>query len=88
MSVSKIETTDDVYRFVERLKSECQEHGATELSLKLDDALCLGSSGLEILGAIRHTIISNLTSVERLLGVAGKDEANQVIGFVDKAFGR
>lgn len=88
MSASHIKTTDDVYQFVERLKSECQKNGATELFAQLDDSLHLGSSGLEMLGAIRQTIIDNRASIERLLGASGKDEANQVVGFVDSAFGR
>jgi len=88
MSASQIKTADDVYRFVERLKSECQKNGATALLAQLDDALHLGSSGLEILGAVRQTIIGNRAFIERLLGAAGKDEANQVVVFVDKAFGR
>lgn len=88
MSASQIKTADDVYRFVERLKSECQNSGATELLAQLDDALHLGSSGLEILGAVRQTIIGNRALIERLLGAARKDEANQVVAFVDGAFGR
>lgn len=88
MNASQIKTADDVYRFVEHLKSECQKNGATELFAQLDDALHLGSSGLEILGAVRHTILNNRASIERLLGAGGKDEANQVLIFVDKAFGR
>ena len=88
MSASQIKTTDDAYRFVERLKSECQKNGATALLAQLDDALHLGSSGLEILGVVRQAIINNRASIEQLLGAAGKDEANQVVVFVDKAFGR
>lgn len=88
MSELKIKTADDVYRFVERLKSECQKQRATDLVTQLDDALHQGSSGLEILGAIRQTIISNRASIERLLDRAGKNEANQVVAFVDRAFGR
>ena len=88
MSASHIETAEDVYRFVEHLKSECQKNGATELFGQLDDALHLGSSGLEILGAVQQTIIRNRASIERLLGATGKDEATQVVAFVDKAFGR
>ncbi len=88
MMAFQIKTADDVYRFVERLKSQCRENGAIDLFAELDDALSLGSSGLEILGAIRQAIINNRASIERLLGAAGKDEANQVVAFVDEAFGR
>jgi len=88
MSASQIKTADDVYHFVERLKSECQKNGASALLDQLDDALHLGSSGLEIMGAVRQAIIGNRALIERLLGAAGKDEAKQVVAFVDSAFGR
>ena len=88
MSTSRITTAEDVYRFVDRLKLESEKHGANALSAELDDALHLGSSGLEILGAVRQTMIANLPAIERLLGPTGKEEAKQVIAFVDSAFGR
>ena len=70
-------TTEDVYRFVQRLKAESERQGEVSLASRLDDALNLGSSGLEILGAI-----------ERLLGPDGDVEARQIVSFVDRAFGR
>jgi hypothetical protein len=88
MSESKIETAADVYRFVERLSSECQTNGAIDLLHQLDDALHLGSSGLEILGAIRHILINNRVAIEQLLGADGKDKAQQIVGFVDREYGR
>ena len=84
MSISRITTVDDVYRFVDRLKLEANSHGAAALATQLDDALHLGSSGLEILGAIRQTLITNRTSIEQLLGPSGKEEADQVIAFVTR----
>ncbi len=88
MSNSQIKTADDVYRFVERLKAQSEKRGPRELATKLDEALHLGSSGLEILGAIRQTIIENRAAIEQMLGSSEKDEAKQVIAFVDRAFGR
>lgn len=88
MSTTQIKTADDVYQFVERLQLECQKNGATDLLAQLDDALHLGSSGLEILGAVRQTVINNRALITRLLGTDGKDEANQVLIFVDRIFGR
>jgi hypothetical protein len=83
-----INNAGDVYQFVERLKMQCQENGQTELHKKLDDALHLGSSGLEIIGAIQQTLKNNYNVIEQLLGSEGKIAADQVIAFVDKAFGR
>jgi hypothetical protein len=88
MSALQINTAEDVYQFGERLKSECQKAGAMELFGQLDEALHLGSSGLEILGAIRQTIMDDRAAIERLLGPAGTGEAKQVVAFVDMAFGR
>ena len=85
---SQIKTADDVYRFVERLKAESERVGRPELVVQLDDAMHLGSSGLEILGAIRQVLLNNRNAIEALLGAVAKTEAEQVINFVDKAFGR
>jgi hypothetical protein len=67
---------------------ESEKHGAHTIASELREALQLGSSGLEILGAIRLALIVNRTGIERLLGPAGIEEADQVIAFVDRAFGR
>jgi hypothetical protein len=88
MTTLQITTPNDVYQLVERLKTACQQNGAAELFNRLDDAMNLGSSALEILGAIRQTFIGNRSEVERLLGRNGKEEVDGVIAFVDKAYGR
>lgn len=88
MITSKINSVDDIYRFVERLKAEAEKHDRMELATELDDALHLGSSGLEILGGIRQVIVNNASAIEQLLGRSGKEEAEQIVAFVDKTFGR
>jgi hypothetical protein len=88
MTAPTITTTDEVYAFVAQLKAEAEKRGDTNFAAELDDALCLGSSGLEILGAIRKMLIENRAKVESLLGADGQNKAVQVITFVDKAFGR
>lgn len=88
MSTSRITTADDVYRFVERLKAQSEKHDARALAMELDDAQHLGSSGLEVLGAIRQTLVANGPVIERLLGPLGSEEAKEVIAFVDRALGR
>ena len=71
------------------LRSSKQEkRGNTDVASELDDALHLGSSGLEILGAIRKTLVENHGEVETILGLGGWKKAAKVIAFVDKAFGR
>ncbi len=83
-----ITTINDVYAFVAQLKTEAEKRGDIDFASELDDALHLGSSGLEILGAIRKTLIENHGEVESLLGPDGWQKAAHVIAFVDKTFGR
>jgi gamma-glutamyltranspeptidase len=71
MSDCTIRTASDVYGFVAQLKSEAEKHGNIDFASELDDAVHLGSSGLEILGAVRKTLIENHGEVESLLGSDG-----------------
>jgi hypothetical protein len=88
MSATPIDSVDDVYRFVERLRSEAKNRGAGVLVQQLDDALLLGSSGLEILGGIRGVMIEHRQTIEQVLGAVDSAQSGKVIAFVDKAFGR
>jgi hypothetical protein len=88
MTDSTITTANDVYVFVAQLKTEAEKRGDTDFARELDDALHLGSSGLEIMGAIRKTLFENHREVESLLGSDGWKKAANVIAFVDKAFER
>lgn len=88
MSASTQYSAADVYGFVDELKKEAKRRDAISLVAQLDNALRLGSSGLEILGAVRQVMIENRSEIERCLGNTGIEKANQVIAFVDKAFGR
>jgi hypothetical protein len=88
LSVSQIKTTDEFYGFISRLKSACQVHDARKLCEDLDHALKLGSSGLEIMGAVMNTIVSNRNQVEHLLGSDAREQVDELIAFVDRAFGR
>jgi hypothetical protein len=88
MNTGKITTAEDVYNFAKTLESMSQRSGVTQLARQLDNAMRLGSSGLEILGAIRQVVIGNRTDVERLLGPEGTSRIDQVVAFVDEAFGR
>jgi hypothetical protein len=83
-----ITTTNEVYAFVAQLKTEAEKRGDTDFASELDDALHLGSSGLEILGTIRKTLIGNQAEVESLLGSDGRQKAAQIIAFADKTYGR
>jgi hypothetical protein len=88
MNAPRTINTDDVYRFVDGLMAECRKTGQSGLLEELDDALHLGSSGLEILGSVRKTLIPHRGTIAKLLGSIATDEADNVIAFVDKAYGR
>jgi len=88
MNAQNINSTADIYDLVEKLKIECRNNGLGDLATQLDGAMSLGSSGLEILGAIRKVFVENRTTIEHLLGPTGRERSGQVIAFVDKAFGR
>lgn len=88
MTTPTINKVEDVFRFADHLKSECERSGETGLAEQIDDAMHLGSSTLEILGALRQIILGNAASIHQLLGEAGNAEADQVVEFVNKAYGR
>jgi len=88
MSTFQINTTDDIYQFVERLKAQCAKRSETGLLTQLNDATHMGSSGLEILGALRQVILANIGLIQELLGSDGENEARLIVRFIDKAFGR
>ena len=88
MNKYQINTTDDVYQFVKRLKDQCSTNSKNELFAQLDDAMRVGSSGLEIMGALQQVIVSNIALIQELLGPEGENEARLIIKFIDKAFGR
>jgi hypothetical protein len=54
-----IGSAEGVYAFVAQLKAEAEKHGERDLAMELDGAPDLGSSGLEILGAIRKIVTEN-----------------------------
>ena len=80
-----IKTVDQVYNFINEIKQGCIKYGYNDIATRLEDAMHLGSSGLEILGAIRTILLEEQT---RLLNIANKDELNSIVKFVDKAYGR
>lgn len=85
---SQIETVDDVYRFVDRLKLACREYGDMAMLRQLDNAMRLSSSALEILGAVRQTLIVSRGKVDLLLGSGAEEDVDRIVAFVDRTFGR
>lgn len=88
MTTPAITTTDEIYAFIAQLKIEAEKRMDTDLVIELDSALHLGSSGLEVLGAIRKTLIENQSKMESFLNSIELNKLTQIIIFIDKAFGR
>ena len=80
-----ITTTEQIYEFVEQLQHGAREHGYDDIAERLDDAMHLGSSGLEILGAIRSVLQDEK---QRLQKITENQKIEGAIAFVDKSFGR
>lgn len=80
-----ITTVNQVYGFVNLVIQRSRSHGDDEVARKLDDAMHLGSSGLEVLGAIRSVILEERVTINNLVG---ESDTEDVIRFVDKAFGQ
>lgn len=66
----------------------CKNEGNGELLRQIDNTMHLGSSGLEILGSIRHFLITNRDEISQILGAEAENDMNQIIAFVDSAYGR
>ena len=88
MSDREIKTSYDVHRFIEQVQRELVGNGLSHIAKQFDDALSMGSSGLEILGTIQTVLVENRRVVEQILGPSEKHKVESVIAFVEKAFGR
>ncbi len=79
-----ITTANQVYDLISRVIREARAAGRDDIARKLDDAMRLGSSGLEILGAIRNVLLAEKQVVERF---ATESEIDEVVHFVNRTFG-
>ena len=79
-----ITTTNEIYAFVELAIRRCHEHGCDDIAQQLDDAMHLGSLGMEILGAIKAVFVSQFVLLKN---VVEKAKIEEVIAYADKAFG-
>jgi hypothetical protein len=79
-----ITTTDKFYEFTELTIKKCRDKGYNDIAQQLDDAMHLGSSGLEILGAIKAVMVARRTELE---SVWDKQLLDELVHYVNKAFG-
>ena len=74
----------EVYDIVKLVIKICQECGDNDISQQLEHAMRGGSTGLEIIGDIKGVFV---THMERLENVIDKKKLEDVIEFVDRAYG-
>ena len=79
-----ITTTTEIYEITERALGKCRNNGYEGVAQQLDDAMHLGSSGLEILGAIKAVFLSHRETLEK---VVGREQTQDVVAYVNKAYG-
>ncbi|MBI5866416.1 MAG: hypothetical protein HZB38_18250 [Planctomycetes bacterium] len=79
-----ITTTNEIYEFTELAMQKCREQGYDDVAQQLDEAMHLGSSGLEIIGAIRAALISHAATLE---SVVDKTKMQEIVKYVNRAFG-
>ena len=75
----------EVYSLARRLIQECRANGHESVADKLGDALCVGTSALETLGAIVRALVEHY---ELLKDFTDSDEIDAAVLYVDKVFGR
>jgi hypothetical protein len=80
-----IKDINEVYEFVGVLVESLKRSGHADLADSLENAMDLGSSGLEILGSIGSQLVDHRQVIDSIVDGEIVDE---VIKFVDRAYGR
>ncbi|MEO8271460.1 MAG: hypothetical protein ABI557_17185 [Aureliella sp.] len=79
-----ITTINEIYEFTELAMHKCLEHAYGDVAQQLDDAMHLGSSWLEICGAIKATFVTRAATLEKVLD---RIKMHEVIDDANQAFG-
>jgi len=79
-----ITTANQVYQFTNLVIERSRVTGQNDIAQRLDDAMNLGSSALEILGAIRIVLTEEARRIEK---IADRSEIQEVVHFVNRTFG-
>lgn len=83
----KISSINEVYKFVDKLIVICKDNELCNIAESLNNALNLGSSGLEIIGAIKNILKTNKRKLQQILSPEDITTLKQVILFVNKCYG-
>ena len=79
-----ISTSQEFYALVDFVIRQSRVRGLLDIAQQLEDALHLGSSGLEILGAIKNIFVAQKAELEKILE---KEKNEEVVKFESKAYG-
>lgn len=85
--MARITSMPEVYSLVDELRAECKRHKIDRIGDMLGDAMALGSSGLEILGAIRSVLVRERDNLVRVVDKNTVIAIDNVIDFAAKSFG-
>ena len=77
-------TTEEVYALVKLVIEQSRKNAYDDIAEKLDDAMHLGSSGLEILGAIKIVFMSESNRISKLID---GEKVKDVIHYVNNTYG-
>jgi len=79
-----IKTINEIYEYVDMMAKKCRDYGFKDIAQQLDNAMYLGSSGLEILGAIKNIIIMNTIKLNE---IADREKMEEIVAYVNSAYG-
>lgn len=85
--MNPISNVDEFYAFISVVIRECQASGANDIANQLEQAKDLGSSGLEIIGAMRRTLREHQAALAQFLPRATAERVPEAIAFVDRCYG-
>jgi hypothetical protein len=78
-------SVDVIYSLIDQLILDSKRLGESSLADQLYIALHMGSSSLEVLGAVRQTLIENEKTATKFLK---ESEIKQTITYIDQLYGR
>ena len=79
-----ISTTQELYTLVDFVIRQSRMRGHLDIAQQLDDAIHLGSSGLEILGAVKTIFVAHNVQLQNFLE---REKIESVINFVTRDYG-
>jgi hypothetical protein len=83
-----VTSMDQIYRFVDEAVRACRRRGDEKMAGEFESALRLGSSGLEILGAVAAVVEQNRGRLLTTLAPEQVQWLDPVLAFARRSFGQ